>query len=43
MLRVQGVPTELMIVPRVHHFSITRSLADPAGVLPKAMRRQIGD
>ncbi len=43
MLRAQGVPTELMIIPGVHHFSITRSLADPAGVLPKAIRRQIGD
>jgi len=42
MLRAHDVPTELMIIPRVHHFSITRSLADPAGVLPKAIRRQIG-
>jgi arylformamidase len=42
MLRANGVPTELMIVPRVHHFSITRSLADPQGTLPKAMRRQMG-
>jgi len=42
MLRAHDVPTELMIIPRAHHFSITRSLADPAGVLPKAIRRQIG-
>ena len=43
MLRAHGVATELMIIPGAHHFSITRSLADSAGVLPKAMRRQIGD
>ncbi len=42
MLRARGVPTELMIIPGAHHFSITRSLADPEGVLPKAIRRQIG-
>ncbi len=42
MLRAHGVPTELMIIPAAHHFSITRSLADPEGVLPKAIRRQIG-
>ena len=42
MLRAQGVATELMIVPGAHHFSITRSLADPEGVLPQAMRRQMG-
>lgn len=42
MLRAHGVPTELMIIPGVHHFSITRSLADPGGVLPTAVRRQIG-
>jgi arylformamidase len=42
MLRAHGVPTELMVIPGVHHFSITRSLADPAGVLPTAIRRQIG-
>jgi len=42
MLRAQDVATELMIIPGVHHFSITRSLADPAGVLPRAMRKQMG-
>jgi len=42
MLRANGVAAELMIIPRVHHFSITRSLADPEGVLPHAMRRQMG-
>ena len=42
MLRGHGVPTELMIIPGAHHFSVTRSLADPEGVLPKAIRRQIG-
>jgi len=42
MLRGHGVPTELMIVPGTHHFSVTRSLADPEGALPKAIRRQIG-
>lgn len=42
MLRAQGVATELMIIPGAHHFSITRSLADPAGVLPRAIRRQMG-
>jgi arylformamidase len=42
MLRAHGVPTELMIIPRVHHFSITRSLGDPQGTLPKAIRRQMG-
>jgi len=42
MLRANGVAAELMIIPRVHHFSITRSLADPAGTLPKAIRRQMG-
>jgi arylformamidase len=42
MLRAHGVATELMIIPAAHHFSITRSLADPAGVLPQAIRRQIG-
>ena len=42
MLRTQGVATELMIIPGAHHFSITRSLAAPAGVLPRAIRRQMG-
>jgi arylformamidase len=42
MLRTRGVATELMIVPGAHHFSITRSLGDPDGVLPQAIRRQIG-
>jgi arylformamidase len=42
MLRTRGVPTELMIIPGTHHFSITRSLAEPEGVLPMAIRRQIG-
>jgi arylformamidase len=42
MLRANGVPTELMIIPGTHHFSITRSLAEPEGVLPMAIRRQIG-
>jgi len=42
MLRAQGVATELMIIPGTHHFSITRSLGDPDGVLPRAMRRQMG-
>jgi arylformamidase len=42
MLRAHAVPTELMIIPGAHHFSITRSLADPEGVLPKAIRRQVG-
>jgi len=42
MLRAHAVPTELMIIPGAQHFSITRSLADPGGVLPKAIRRQIG-
>jgi arylformamidase len=42
MLRAHGVPTELLIIPGAHHFSVTRSLADPEGVLPKAIRRQIG-
>jgi arylformamidase len=32
----------MMIVPGAHHFSITRSLGDPDGVLPQAIRRQIG-
>jgi arylformamidase len=41
MLRAHGVAAELMIVPGVHHFSVTRSLADPEGVLPQAIRRQI--
>lgn len=41
-LRAEGVATELMIIPGTHHFSITRSLGDPAGVLPQAMRRQMG-
>jgi arylformamidase len=42
MLRAHGVATELMIVPGAHHFSITRSLADPEGRLPQAIRRQMG-
>jgi arylformamidase len=42
MLRTQGVATELMIIPGAHHFSITRSLADPAGMLPRAIQRQMG-
>jgi arylformamidase len=42
MLRAQGVATELMIIPDAHHFSITRSLGDPEGVLPRAIRRQMG-
>jgi arylformamidase len=42
MLRARGVATEMMIVPGAHHFSITRSLGDPDGVLPQAIRRQIG-
>jgi arylformamidase len=42
MLRANGVATELMIIPGAHHFSITRSLGDPEGVLPTAIRRQMG-
>jgi len=42
MLRANGVATELMVIPGTHHFSITRSLADPEGALPKAIRRQMG-
>jgi arylformamidase len=42
MLGAHGVATELMIIPGAHHFSITRSLADPEGVLPLAIRRQMG-
>jgi arylformamidase len=42
MLRGHGVSTELMIIPGAHHFSVTCSLADPEGALPKAIRRQIG-
>ncbi len=42
MLRAQRVATELMIIPDAHHFSITRSLGDPEGVLPMAIRRQMG-
>jgi arylformamidase len=41
-LRAAGVAAELVIVPGTHHFSITRSLADPEGLLPRAIRRQIG-
>jgi arylformamidase len=42
MLKAKGIQTELMIIPGVHHFSITRSLGDPEGVLPRAIRRQMG-
>lgn len=41
-LRQHGSPTELMIIPDTHHFSVTRSLADPNGALPRAIRAQIG-
>jgi len=41
-LRAAGAATELMIVPGTHHFSVPRSLADPEGILPQAIRRQIG-
>ena len=42
MLRANGVPCDLLTVPSAHHFSITRSLAEPEGLLPKVIRRQIG-
>ena len=41
-LRAAGVASELMIVPGTHHFSVPRSLADPEGVLPRAIRRLVG-
>lgn len=41
-LRRHGSPVELMIIPHTHHFSVTRSLADSGGVLPQAIRAQIG-
>lgn len=42
MLRSNGVTTELMILPGTHHFSVTRSLADPEGDIPRAIGRQVG-
>jgi len=41
LLRRHGVPTEFMLIAGTHHFSITRSLAEPDGLLPRAIRRQM--
>lgn len=41
MVRANGVPCDLVTVRGAHHFSITRSLAEPEGLLPKVIRRQM--
>ena len=42
MLREEGVPGELLIIPRTHHYSITQTLADPGSELSRALLNMIG-